>query len=466
MRRPFWPQSLRDQMIALVLIGLGMAQSLNFVMSHLQQQHTMEAIHDENTLLHIASVVHLLAETPADLSVRISHAISSRGLQLSIAPEPVVHTSTVTRHSMRLYQRLASLLDTDSIPIRIGFGTVQRLNEHEPTYLHDLRDAYTQGGRGPTLWGATDLVVAVQLEEGRWLNAVSLPPPDSFWQWSTFLSLGLAAVLLSGLMILMIRRITWPLAHLALAADRFGRGETVPPLAEQGPLDIQETIRAFNHMRARLERFVQDRTRMLAAISHDLRTPIAALRVRAELIDEVDTRGKILTTLDEMQGITEATLAFARAEAAQENTRLLDLDALIQSVCDDLSDMGKDVTFTGPGKTLYRCRSVSFRRALSNLVENAITYGQRAWVRLTEEPDMLCITIDDDGPGLAVADMERVFEPFIRLEASRSRETSSVGLGLTIARSIVRGHGGDITLTNRPEGGLRVAVRMPIVLAQ
>ena len=167
-----------------------------------------------------------------------------------------------------------------------------------------------------------------------------------------------------------------------------------------------------------------------------------------------------------MQYITEATLAFMREEAVQEDTRLLDLDALIQSICDDLSDMGKDVTFTGRGKTRYRCRSVSLRRALSNLVENAVTYGQRALVTLTEERDVLCITIDDDGPGIAALDMERVFEPFVRLEASRSRETGGVGLGLTIARSIVREHGGDIALTNRPEGGLRVAVRMPTVLAQ
>jgi signal transduction histidine kinase len=127
--------------------------------------------------------------------------------------------------------------------------------------------------------------------------------------------------------------------------------------------------------------------------------------------------------------------------------------------------MGKDVTFTGPGKTLYRCRSVSLRRALSNLVENAVTYGQRAWVTLTEEQDVLCINIDDDGPGIAAPDMERVFEPFVRLVAACSRETGGVGLGMTIARSIVRRHGGDITLTNRPAGGLRVAVRVPIVLS-
>jgi signal transduction histidine kinase len=302
----------------------------------------------------------------------------------------------------------------------------------------------------------------VRLADGRWLNAMSLGrPPPPFWEGPSLLSIGLTALILCGLMIFMVRRITRPLAQLAVAADRFGRGEAGPPLAEYGPLDIQETIRAFNHMRARLERFVQDRMRMLAAISHDLRTPITALRVRAELIEDGETRDKICATLDEMQHMTEATLAFVREEAIQEDTRLLDLDALVQSVCDDLSDTGKDVTFCGPGKTPYRCRAVGLKRALSNLVENAVTYGQRARVTLTTVQDTLSITIDDDGPGIATSDMERIFEPFVRLETSRSRETGGVGLGLAIARSIVRGHGGEITLANRPQGGLRVTVQMP-----
>src|SRR5262249_7756198 len=153
-----------------------------------------------------------------------------------------------TRHSMRLRQRLAALLGTDSTDIRIGFGSVkQRPAEPRHTGWHGPRDAHAQGRRGPPPRVATDLVVAVQLADGRWLNPVSLaPPPDSFWRWSTLLSLSITAMVLSVLMVLMVRRITRPLAHLALAADRFGRGETVPPLAEQGPLDVQETIRAFN----------------------------------------------------------------------------------------------------------------------------------------------------------------------------------------------------------------------------
>jgi signal transduction histidine kinase len=159
--------------------------------------------------------------------------------------------------------------------------------------------------------------------------------------------------------------------------------------------------------------------------------------------------------------MTEATLAFVREDAVREDTRLLDLDALVQSVCDDLSDARKDVAFCGPGKLPYRGRAMSRKRALRNLVENAVTYGQRARVTLTAAHDALQITIDDDGPGIAAPDQERVFEPFVRLEASRSRDTGGVGLGMAIARSIVREHGGEITLANRPQGGLRVTVHVP-----
>lgn len=311
------------------------------------------------------------------------------------------------------------------------------------------------------------LAVAVRLDEGRWLNVLSAaPPPSFFWQWSTLLSLSCAALVLSGLMILMVRRITQPLAHLVLAADRFGRGEAAVPLPERGPRDVQEALRAFNQMQERLARFVQNRTRMLAAMSHDLRTPLTVLRMRAELLDDVGARDKIIATLDEMQRLTEATLAFVREEAAEEETRRLDLDALLASVCDDLSDAGYEVQYTSPGRILYRGRSMGLRRALCNLVENAAFYGQRARVSLTEEPASLCLVIDDDGPGLEEADLERVFEPFVRLETSRSRDTGGVGLGLAIARSIVQAHGGEIRLANRPEGGLRVTIRLPTGMIQ
>jgi signal transduction histidine kinase len=252
------------------------------------------------------------------------------------------------------------------------------------------------------------------------------------------------------------------MAALAAAAERLGRGESVPALSESGPLDIRQATRAFNRMGARLQRFVQDSTRMLAAISHDLRTPITTLRLRAEFVDDEETRTKILETLEEMQRMTEATLAFAREEAAAEDTRTVDFAALVDSVCADLADLGQDVAFSGPERLPYACRPLSLKRALRNLIENAVAYGRRARVGLAAGEDALRVVIEDDGPGIPEADFERVFQPFVRLEESRSPETGGIGLGMAIARSIVRGHSGEIELENRPEGGLRVTVRLPL----
>jgi signal transduction histidine kinase len=256
---------------------------------------------------------------------------------------------------------------------------------------------------------------------------------------------------------------TRAMADLAAAAERLGRGETVPPVPERGPKDVRQTTRAFNRMHGRLQRFVQDRTRMLAAISHDLRTPLTSLRLRAEFVDDNDTRTKILETLDEMERMTEATLAFAREEARREDTRTVDLAALVESLCEDLCDLGMEVTYSGPPSLLYPCRSVSLKRALRNLIENAVTYGRRALVTLAPADHEVQIAIDDDGPGIPEADFERAFAPFVRLEESRSQETGGIGLGMAIARSIVRGHGGDITLANRASGGLRVTLHLPRV---
>jgi signal transduction histidine kinase len=457
--KSLWPRSLRGQMIALVLVGLGAAQVFGFIIYRMQHQSMLRSLQDQYVLARLTSVVRLLADTPPALHERIVHAASSPPLQLAIADKPILEATTFSGRSLRLRQQLAELMARDRHDIRIG------LRLRPPPLRDEDRDDDDYHGRHRHKHahkGATVMAVAVPLDDGRWLNTLSRPrPPERFWQWSSLLSVSLSALILSLLMIWMVRRITFPLGCLSAAADRFGRGEAAEPLPERGPSDIQHTIRAFNQMRARLERFVQDRTHMLAAISHDLRTPITALRVRAELIGDQETRHRIVSTLDEMQHMTEATLTFIREESAPEETRLIDLAALVESLCDDLSDTGKPVSFNGPAKIPYRCRVMSLKRALGNLVDNAVTYGQRARVTLAEEQKGLRIDIDDDGPGIAEPDMERVFEPFERLETSRSLETGGVGLGLAIARSIVRQHGGDITLANRPQGGLRTTVWLP-----
>lgn len=492
MTKRWWPRSLRGQMIAVLLIGLGVAQFLGFSIYRIQYQSNVRSIREESVLARVASIIRLFEITPASTYESIVRTASSPPLRLVITRTPLVEITEESSRALHLRQQLAALIGAAPTTIRIGLrspegeefavrflpperrepagGEQERYSKEETSEPIPAPSRRQEGRASPQrerrrawrLHGQVVLTLAVQLDDGRWLNAVSLGRPlDPFWEWSTTLSVGLTAVVLLALMIWMVRRITRPLTQLAVAAEKFGRGETTPPLQEDGPEDIRDTIRAFNCMRARLQRFVQDRTRMLAAISHDLRTPITALRVRAEMIDDEETRGKILASLDEMQAMTEATLAFVREEATQEDTRLIDLEALVESLCDDFSDIGKEVTFQGPGKTPYRCRSLSLKRAIGNLLENAVVYGQRARVSLTEESASLVLSIDDDGPGIADAEMERVFEPFVRLENSRSRETGGVGLGLAIARSIIRRHGGDITLANRPGGGLRVTVHLP-----
>jgi signal transduction histidine kinase len=249
--------------------------------------------------------------------------------------------------------------------------------------------------------------------------------------------------------------------ELARAAAALGRGETSAKLAEKGPAEIVETVRAFNEMQDRLGRFVHDRTKMLAALGHDLRTPITSLRLRAEFIDDDEIRLKIIETLDEMLQMAEATLTFAREEAVHEAPRLVDAGALTSTVCEDLADLGRNVVCEDIGGFTLRCRPVALKRALRNVVENAVAYGKRACVSLEQIDGELAIHVDDDGPGIAATDMEKVFMPFVRLESSRNRDTGGVGLGLAIARGIIRWHGGDIVLRNRPEGGLRATLSLP-----
>jgi signal transduction histidine kinase len=260
---------------------------------------------------------------------------------------------------------------------------------------------------------------------------------------------------------LMVRRITRPLKALSNAAERLGRGEQVEILEETGPAELRGTTAAFNAMQERLTRFVRDRTAMLAAISHDLRTPLTSLRLHAELVDDEETRTKLLAILEEIQRMTEATLAFAREEGTREETRLVDLSALVESLCDDLAEIGMEVSFAGAERAQLSCRPVGLRRALRNILENAVAYGHRARVSLEETPHEYAIIVDDDGPGIPEEDRERVFGPFVRLEESRSRDTGGIGIGMAIARSIMRAHGGYITLENRPGGALRATLHLP-----
>jgi len=252
-----------------------------------------------------------------------------------------------------------------------------------------------------------------------------------------------------------------PLKRLERAADALGRDLSGPPLEENGPREVRQAARAFNTMQTRLASFMDERLRILSAVSHDLKTPITRLKMRAELLADERQRDKILADLDDMETLLAATLDFLRGEARSEAGVPVDVDALLASIADDFGDMGQSVEWTGGVDAPLVARPQALKRCLTNLIENAVFYGGGARVSAVDTADALVIHIDDGGPGIADTDLEALFEPFRRGETSRNRATGGVGLGLAIARNLARAHGGEVRLANRAEGGLRASVTLP-----
>ncbi|MGP8025822.1 MAG: ATP-binding protein, partial [Acidocella sp.] len=289
------------------------------------------------------------------------------------------------------------------------------------------------------------------------------------WRSPGFATAFIVMTILGGIMITWaVRQLLQPVKTLAAAAEALGRDvANAPPLPETGPAEIVTAATAFNTMAARVRRFVEDRTFLLTAIGHDLRTPITRLKLRAEYMDDDEQRTKMLADLDEMEAMVAATLAFSRDVTTTEKITRLDLASLLRTILDDAADGDPDhadaLSYTGPEHLPVNARPLALKRALTNLVGNALKYGDAAHVTLhTPVRGALRIDVDDQGPGIPAAEMERVFEPFRRLETSRNRETGGSGLGLSISRNILRAHGGDVTLTNLPERGLRVSVTLPV----
>ena len=311
------------------------------------------------------------------------------------------------------------------------------------------------------------LLVSLRLPTGEWLNVhVRLGRFLPFLSGPFLIAFALMTLAAAALVIWAVRQFTAPMRELAAAAERLGVDVNAPPLPESGTTESAKAARAFNVMADRIRRFVRDRTFLLTAIGHDLRTPITRLKLRAEWMDDEEQQRKMLLDLDELEGMVAATLAFGRDDAAAERLTSLDLAELLRTILDEAADarpsLAEPVGYDGPAHQVTRARPVAIKRALSNLVQNALNYGAAARVTLSPpQAGTLTILIDDDGPGIPQAELERVFEPFHRLEPSRNRETGGTGLGLPIARNILRAHGGDVALSNRPMGGLRATVTLP-----
>ena len=463
------PKSLAGQLTLLLLLALAAAQGVAVALFAWERMEALRDAHRDDAVLRAATVARLLGDTPPELHDSVIAAASTEPARFSLTAEPLVGETGAGERAAAIAGRFSAALGVGPERVRVAplwtrfFGDDDWDDHHhhdrdDDDDRDDDRDHDQDDDHDEPDW----FTASVALADGRWLNVAVGPPPGAPAWGAAFVAVfALSALGIAAVAILTARRMAKPMRGLATAAGRLGRGEAVEDLPEAGPAETRETVRAFNLMRARLDRFVRDRTAMLAAVSHDLRTPITSLRLHAEFVEDAETKAKILAALDEMQRMSGDALAFIREDVQREQTRTVDLHALVDSVAGDLAELGHDIAVADSGRVLAAGRPAALRRALRNLVENAAAYGGRAAVRIERDADELRVVVEDEGPGIPEAELERVFEPFVRLEASRSRDTGGSGLGLAIARGIVRGHGGDIVLANRAQGGLRATVALP-----
>jgi len=396
----------------------------------------------------IALLTRTLAQAaPADRA-RMAAAVVEPGLQIDYDPSPLPGNSGQLDEHVDWLRRLIQVQLEDLVP------AIELVGRRWPIRPGDASDVDTaHAARGDVA------MIDALLPDGRRV-AFTLTdyPVASDTRVLVLLSIGLVIVLVS---LWTGHRLAKPIRQFARAAERLGVDLKAPPLAVRGPQELRTTIDAFNRMQDRLRRFLEDRTQMLAAISHDLRAPLARLRLRAELVSDGEQQRKMFDDLDAMNAMIDSTLAFARDDARQEPRTRVDLGVLVGDLCEDVADAGGEVCYRGERGIDVPCRPTLLCRAVANLIDNALKYGTAAGVTIVREADRVLIVVDDDGPGIAPDEQEKVFAPFYRLQPARDPTKAGVGLGLSIARTVAREHGGDVTLTNRDSGGLSAVIALP-----
>jgi signal transduction histidine kinase len=440
-----WPRSLAARTALVVVVGLVLVQVAGLTIHALDRIDIQRLALVRDTAVRVAGIYRAVVTTPpAQRDAELQELRRGPVLGLAIsASRPVVDLPEMPVPLQRLFRVNFNLAP--------GSGAARHWRDME-------------------VWGSPrwrQLVFGLLMPDGNWLQVTMAAEPPRPWHSTAFLLafLGMTAAA-AGLTAWAARRLTAPVRTLAAAAEALGLDVNAPPLPETGPLEIARAASAFNTMAARIRRFVHDRTELLTAIGHDLRTPITRLKLRAEFVEDEEQRGKMLADLEELEAMVNATLAFGRDARDTESVAPVDLAELLQTLLDEAGDATPEAAgrlhYEGPAHLPVRARSLSLKRALANLVSNALLYGGSARVRLMPPAEgMVTIVVEDDGPGIRPADLDRVFEPFQRGESSRNRETGGVGLGLPIARNILRAHGGDVVLANRAGAGLQATVTLP-----
>jgi len=456
------PRSLFGRTLLVLVAGLVLAETASQVVNFFDRGSGVYRLGAQQTALRIAQSARILNRLPAAQRDAVIEEMNGPNFSVVLGGAPVALVKGFAEHD-RYEQALSTLIKrylrsewSASVQIT-SLGRAGRPRNYEavdtsPFEQWIARHFYF------VLPGTYSIVSQIRLEDGTIAVFYARMPQETLSRIESLLPrLLLTLAIFAALGAVAVRAITRSLARLARAAEQVGAEPEGVPLKEHGPSEVRSVIHAFNRMRLDLRSYVLERARMLGAISHDLQTPITRLRLRAEMIQDADSRAKFLRDLDEMEAIAGSTLEFFKSLGNEPRRQPLDVGALVGSLCEDWADTGRDVSVQGSARAPFNAHPQALRRCLDNLVENALRYGERARIVIEDDDVSLRIAVRDDGPGIPEQELERVFEPFFRLEQSRNRDSGGTGLGLAIARNIARWHGGDICLRNAPGGNGLIA---------
>lgn len=443
----FWPDTVASRAILILFAALLAFHLLGYWAFRVGVESFASAGRDSGLAERIVSIKRAIASLPDGAERdRVAHDLSSASLEVHWSKVSLVlGRAPATERTRAMEERLKQLApDLAAESFRVGLAD-------DGALAAGTADAYRHM-----------MLVSVRLDDGSWVNfSSSALGASQHPDWSVTAIMICFAVAIVVVALLLLRWATRPLRELALAAERFSLDQAPQPLPEDGPAEVRRAARAFNTMRERIQRLVAERMQAMAAVSHDLRTPITRLRLRSELLDDDATRRLIDADLGEMEEMIDSTLDYLRGGASSEPARPVDLASIIETIVDEHLDQGHRVALSGLKAAPILGHVLPLKRAFSNVIGNAVKYGAVAGISIAEAGGRFIVTVEDEGPGIAPADMERVFHPFVRLEESRGRETGGSGLGLTIAQAVARSHEGAIILENRAQGGLRATVSLP-----
>ncbi len=442
--------SMTGRVFLTLFLGTVISAVLTQLLAENERQSVIEAYRDMHALDRSEQLVTAAEVVPA--SARLAYlAVANRpGVRLEEITEALPVRAAPSEFTQALAKRLAKGYRFESIVAR-------------PAACDKPRVQNSMFGPTEGKWGGVCESINVRLPDGEQLRLQVLPPPPSVVAIKTDYRLIVALFLVSIALLsyLVARMTTRPLEQLAQAAKDLGNDINHPPLELTGASEIRQASAAFNAMQARIRQYIFQRTQMLAAITHDLQTPLTRIRLRLEKVSDPELHERLVGDLSAMQQMVREGLDLARSIDTSEAMQALDLDALLDTVVSDATDARQQVTLAGRASMALMGRPMALRRCLVNLIDNAVKYGQQAHVTVERVAGAARVTIRDNGPGIAPGELARVFEPFYRVETSRSRESGGTGLGLPIARNIAEQHGGSIALANHPDGGLEVTLKLP-----